>query len=165
MSRWRHLLAGSAVTTVLVFVVAIFSAWPDWRTLPAETGVVSLSFSHGGARACRPLTEAELERLPRNMRQKEICDRERAPLRLEMEIDGKPVLREELPPSGLAGDGPARVYERFRLPEGEHEIALRLADSGRARGFDHEARRTIALAPAENKVIDFRPGEGGFVFQ
>lgn len=165
MSRWLRMAAGSVVTLAVVAVVALFSAWPRWQTLAPGTGVVSLSFSHGGARACRPLAEAERARLPANMRRQEVCDRERAALRLEFVIDGTAVLRETLAPSGLAGDGPARVYERFRLPAGPHEIVVRLADSGRAEGFDHQASRRVTLAPAENLVIDFRPGKGGFVFR
>lgn len=161
----RRVVAGSLICLAVVAGAAALSAWPAWRSLPPGTGVVSLSFSHGGARDCRRLTEDELARLPANMRRPEVCDRTRADVRLEMDIDGATVLHRTIAPGGLAGDGPARVYQRFALPAGTHTVALRLADSGRAQGFDHEAAREIALAPAQNFVIDFRSEEGGFVFQ
>lgn len=164
MSRVRRLILGTAVTTLVATGAAFFSAAPSWRSLPEGTGVVKLSFTHGGARNCRQLDAEELARLPANMRKREICDRERAALRFELDIDGEPALRAELPPSGLAGDGPARVYQRFPLDAGDHEIAIRLADTGRADGFDYEAARRVNLAAEQNLVIDFRAEQGGFVF-
>jgi len=164
MSRVRRLILGSAVTAVVATGAAFFSAAPTWRSLPEGMGVVKLSFTHGGARNCRQLDAEELARLPANMRKREICDRERAALRLELDIDGEPALRAELPPSGLAGDGPARVYQRFPLDAGDHKIAIRLADTGRADGFDYEAARRVNLAAEQNLVIDFRAEQGGFVF-
>lgn len=165
MSRARRLVTGSLATAAVVAAAAWLSAAPAWHPLPEDTGVVSLSFTHGGQRTCRELDEAELARLPANMRRTTVCDRTRATLRLELDIDGEPALRAELTPGGLAGDGPARVYERFRLPAGRHELALRLADSGREEGFDHVASHRVELAPAQNFVIDFRPEQGGFVFR
>ncbi len=164
MSRVRRLILGTAVTTLVATGAAFFSAAPSWRSLPDGMAVVKLSFTHGGARDCRQLDADELARLPANMRKREICERERAALRLELDIDGEPVLRAELPPSGLAGDGPARVYRRFPLGAGKHEIAVRLADSWRAEGFDHAVARRITLTAEQNLVIDFRPERGGFVF-
>lgn len=161
----RHLVSGSLVTLAIVASAAAFSAWPDWRALPADTAVLSLSFSHGGARDCRPLTEEELAKLPSNMRRREVCDRTRAHVRVALEIDGRTVLSRTIPPGGLAGDGPARIYERFPLVAGAHSIVVRMADTGRDEGFDHEAAREVTLSPAEHLVIDFRPEEGGFVFQ
>lgn len=165
MSRNRYLVTGTAVGIGVVAVVAVLSAAPSWRSLPEDTGVVSLSFTHGGARTCRDLTEDEMARLPANMRRKTVCDRGRANLRLELDMDGETVLSEVLQPGGFAGDGPARVYERFQLPAGPHELELRMADSGREEGFDHVVSKRIDLAPAENFVIDFRPESGGFVFE
>jgi hypothetical protein len=82
-----------------------------------------------------------------------------------LEIDGRPVYRANLPPSGIASEGPSRVYERFVLPEGDHDLAVRMRDTGRSEGFDHESTRHIALASEQMLVIDFRAETGGFVFR
>lgn len=166
MTRYRHLLAGFLVTLALTAVTAVFSAWPTHRPIPPGTAVLKVSLSHAGDRsaACRELTAAELARLPPNMRQARVCERRRPPLYIELDIDGTTVLSAILPPGGIAGDGPSRLYRRFVLPSGEHEIAVRLRDTPRADGFDHAAARRIALVPAQSLAIDFRPGEGGFVF-
>ena len=164
MSRIRHLALGTLVTAAVIVGAAVLSAWPSWRTTPEGAAVVKLSFSHGGERKCRPLTEAELEKLPPNMRRREVCDRRRPPVYVELEIDGREAFAASLPPTGLSGDGPSRVYERFEVAAGQHTIALRLRDTAEAEGFTHTARREVTLDPGESLAIDFEPEAGGFVF-
>lgn len=163
MTRAARLVLGTLVTTALVAGAAVLSAWPAWRTIPEGTAVVKLSFSHGGQRQCRALTAEEREALPPNMRRREVCDRERPPLNVELDIDGATVLAAELPPTGLAGDGPSQVYERFVVPAGTHDIAVRLSDTP-ADGFEYAAERRVTLAPAQSLAIDFAPAAGGFTF-
>jgi hypothetical protein len=164
MTRIRRLAFGTLVTAAVVAGAAVFSAWPPFRTIPEGTAVVKLSFSHGGERRCRQLSTAELAKLPPNMRRKEVCDRMRAPVYIEFEINGARAFTAALSPSGLAGDGPARVYQRFVLPAGTHDFALRLRDTARAEGFTHTARQAVTLAPGQSLAIDFAPAAGGFSF-
>jgi len=164
MSRPLRLILGTAVMSALILGTAALSAWPSYRAEPEGTGLIRLSFSHGGQKSCRDLTEAELAKLPANMRRKQVCDRQRPPLYVELDIDGATVFRAVLPPSGIAGDGPSRVYERFVLPAGPHEIAVRLRDSARPEGFDHDAVHRVDLAPDQSFAIDFNPAFGGFIF-
>lgn len=164
MSRVRRLALGGLLTAAVISGVAALSAWPAYRTVPEGVAVVKLSFTHGGERNCRQLTDAELAELPANMRRREVCDRRRPPVHVELEIDGEPAFAAALPPTGLSGDGPSRVYERFELPAGRHEIALRLRDTAATEGFTHTARRTVTLAPGQSLAIDFEPEAGGFVF-
>jgi len=165
MNRVAHLVLGTLVMAALVTGAAALSAWPGYRSVPADSAMLKLSFSHGGARNCRERTEAELAKLPPNMRRTEICERERPPVHVVLEIDGSTAFEAELPPTGLAGDGPSRVYEKFVLPAGSHRLAVRLRDTARAEGFDHSAEREAELAPGQNFVIDFNPAAGGFIFE
>jgi len=164
MSRALHLTLGTLATTVIIAAVAVLSAWPSYRAIPTGTGLLKLSFSHGGERNCRELSDAELSKLPPNMRRTEVCDRERLPIVVELDLDGETVYRASLPPSGIAGDGPSRVYERFVLPAGEHDVTVRLRDTTRSEGFDHTAQRRFSLAAEQNFAIDFSPVAGGFIF-
>lgn len=164
MSGPRQLITGTLAMVAAVLATAWLSSAPAYRSLPEGAAMLRLSFAHGGARTCRPMTDEELAKLPPNMRRREVCERERAALYLELDIDGATVYRADLPPTGLAGDGPSRVYRGFVLPAGTHEIGVRMRDSGRAEGFDYRAERQIGLAPGQNFVIDFRPEAGGFVF-
>jgi len=164
MSRTTTLILGTLAMVVMITGAAALSAWPTYRSLHEDMALLKLSFSHGGARNCRQMTEDELDKLPPNMRRKEICDRRRLPVLVVLEVDGAMAFRAELPPSGLSGDGPSRVYETFTLPAGLHSIGVRLRDSDRADGFDYTAERQVDLVPGQNFVVDFSPVSGGFVF-
>lgn len=164
MTGLVQLLAGSLATCLIAVGAAWFSAHPTVRVLAEDSALVKLSFSHGGQRNCRQRTEEELAKLPPNMRRSEICDRKRQPLYVELEIDGDIVFARLLPPSGIAGDGAARVYERFVLPAGQHEFSIRMREKPGDGPFEFSAARTVTLAPAQSFAIDFRPDAGEFVF-
>lgn len=144
---------------------AVLSNQPVYRSLPEGTGVLTLSFSHSADRkvACRKATPEELAKLPPNMRRPEICPRERPPIRVEFDVDGERIFEAEVPPSGIAGDGPSRVHQRFVLPVGAHAIAVRMRDSP-GQVFDWKAARTIEIGPASSRVIAFRSEAGEFTF-
>jgi hypothetical protein len=101
--------------------------------------------------------------MPPNMRRTQICPRGRPSIAVEFEIDGRPVFAAEVPPSGIAGDGPSRVNRSFELPAGNYELAVRMRDRP-GDEFDWEGRRTVELKPADHRVVDFRADGGGFVF-
>ena len=147
-------------------VVAAFSDRPSYERVAPDRAVVKLSFSHAGEprEPCRTLTPEELAALAANMRSGVDCPRERVPVVVELEIDGERVYHASLRPSGLAGDGPSSVYERFEVPAGPHRVRVRLRDTARASGFDHEGTADVRLAERQSFVIDFRPELGGFQF-
>lgn len=161
--RARHLAAGGAITLALVLATAAVSAWPVWQSLPPDRAVVRLSFTHSGVRNCRDRTAEELAKLPANMRNSQACDRRRAPVRIEMDIDGAPAIAADLPPSGLAGSGPSRIYRRVELPAGSYHLMLRMRDDPAVQGFTHEATFDIELSPVESLAVDFDATSGRFV--
>lgn len=159
-------MAARFVVLALVFMsVAALSNRPSYRSLPEGAGVLMLSFSHGADRkaACRKATPEELAKLPPNMRRPEICPRDRPPIRVEFDIDGKRMFEADVPPSGIAGDGPSRVHRRFVLPAGSYDVAVRMRERP-GDDFDWQAERSIRVDPGANRVIDFRATAGGFVF-
>ena len=159
-------LAQLALYAGFAVVVATFSAFPPYARMDPGNAVVKLSFSHAGERreACRTLSAEELAALAPNMRSGVDCPRERVPVTVELEIDGEPVYLATLNPSGLAGDGPSSVYERFEVSAGSHRIRVRLRDTVRESGFDHERTADVRLAARQSFVIDFRAELGGFQF-
>jgi len=156
-----------AVIAALFAAVASFADRPVYRQTPPDTGVVMLSFVHGADRQadCRRLTPQEIARLPPNMRRVQECPRGRRPLYVELDIGDRVAYRASLPPTGLAGDGPSRVYQRFVLPVGQYDVAIRMRDTARPDGFDHQRTGRLALGPDQMFVIDFRPDGGGFLFR
>ena len=160
-------LAGQFVVIAALFAaVATFADWPAYRQFPRGSAIVLLTFVHGADRKaeCRQLTSQEIEKLPPNMRRVQDCPRRRPPIYVELDLGGRTVFRASLPPTGIAGDGPSRVYRRFVVPTGKYDIAVRMRDTPRVDGFDHENEKAITLVPDQMFVIDFRPERGEFVF-
>ena len=165
-SRVFRAIAQIALYAVFGAVVATFAVAPSYERVTPDRAVIKLSFSHAGERRepCRTLSPEELAALAANMRSGVDCPRERVPVVVELDIDGERVYHASLAPSGLAGDGPSSVYERFEVPAGHHRIRVRLRDTVRESGFDHEGTADVRLAAHQSFVIDFRPELGGFQF-
>lgn len=156
-------LAGQAMLYGLfAAALGVFSRWPAYRALAPDQALVKVSFLHHGRQAgCRRLTDEELARLPPNMRAPVKCERGRAPVRIEVDVDGANVYRQVAPPSGLSRDGASSVYHRLQVPAGEHRIAVRLDDRLAHGDFAYSREVTVRLAPAQVLVIDFDAEHGG----
>ena len=167
MSRGLR-IAGQFVVILALFAgVAFLSNRPFYRQIPENTAVMMLSFVHGADRKgeCRRLTPEEIAKLPPNMRRVQECPRGRRSIHVELDVDGRNIYRADLPPTGIAGDGPSRVYQRFVLPAGKYDVAVRMRDTARAEGFDHERRDTVDLAPEQLLVVDYRAESGEFILR
>jgi hypothetical protein len=147
--------------------IAVFSNWPRYQHLPEDHALIRLSMTHHAQRVheCVAVSPEELAALPANMRAPMQCPRERAPLTVEIDIDGALAHRETAPPSGLSGDGAASLYHRLAVPAGVHHLSVRLRDSVRTNGFDFERSDIVDLAPAQILVVDFDSDNGAISFQ
>lgn len=147
--------------------IGVFSQWPPYRHLQPDQALIKLSFTRVGKPVgdCRTLSPEELARLPPNMRAPTSCPRERSPVTVQVDLDGRTVLQRVAPPTGIAKDGAAAVYERLVVPAGEHQITVRLSDDVRARdaAYRHDAR--VTLRPGQVLVIDFDAAKGGITLQ
>ena len=151
------------------FAVAlgVFSRWPVYHPLAEDMAQIKVSFIHHGARVaeCRPYTAEEQAKMPPNMRKAQKCERERSPVSIEVDIDGKTVLAHTSTPSGLSRDGASTLYQRLNVAAGRHRIAVRFKDDQKAEGFTSQLEETITLKPAQVLVIDFSADKGGIVLQ
>ncbi|WP_404302085.1 hypothetical protein [Alicycliphilus denitrificans] len=151
------------------FAVAlgVFSRWPVYHPLAEDMAQIKVSFIHHGARVaeCRPYTAEEQAKMPPNMRKAQKCERERSPVSIEVDIDGKTVLAHTSAPSGLSRDGASTLYQRLNVAAGQHRIAVRFKDNQKAEGFTSQLEETITLKPAQVLVIDFSADKGGIVLQ
>jgi hypothetical protein len=147
--------------------IGVFSRWPAYQHLAPDQALIKLSFNHQGkpVAPCRRPSAEEQAKLPPNMRAPLVCPRERSPITVELDIDGKPALRRVAQPSGLSRDGASALYHRIELPAGTHALAVRLKDSVLSAGFDYTREATVTLKPAQVVVIDFDPEKGGITLQ
>ena len=103
--------------------------------------------------------------VPPKERRPHDCARERIPALIQIIVDGRTLYEAQLEPTGIARDGPMRVYRRFAVSPGRHEIVARLRDSKRAEGFDYERAAIVDLKPLQNLAVDFKADAGGFTFR
>ena len=163
-ARWfGQILLYAAFATVIV----VFSQWPPYRPLAPDQALLKISFLHHGQRlqACIEQTPEELAKLPPNMRAPTHCPRERAPVTIEVDLDGRPAYRETASPSGLSRDGAASVYRSIPVDAGAHRLQVRIRDSARDGGFDHQRDEVVQFAPLQVRVVDFSTEQGGITIQ
>ncbi|SBT06246.1 conserved hypothetical protein [Candidatus Accumulibacter aalborgensis] len=145
--------------------IGTFASSPKYQQIPDDVALIKLSISHLGGRECRKRTPEELAKMPPNMRAPMDCPRERSDIRLEVDLDGQPVFRAVMHPTGLYKDGVSTVYKRFEVKAGSHQLAVRMDDDLMKPGFDYIKDEKITLAPGQVMVIDFNPDRGGLFFK
>ncbi len=155
----------AAVYAAIALAIGYLSSRPTLEYFPADKAQIKISFAHGAncVEDCRQLSAAEIAKLPPRERRPHTCERERLPMRVLLLVDGSPIYDEVVPPTGLSRDGPGRVYRKFAVAPGRHEITARLRDSNRTEGFDYERQVTLELAPLQILAIDFSSDQGTFI--
>lgn len=152
-----------------LFAAAIgtFSQWPVYRHLASDQALVKVSFTRVGKPVgdCRKRSEAELAKLPPNMRTPTVCPRERSPILVQVDLDGKRVLERAAAPGGLSKDGASSIYERVVVPAGKHRVEVRISDDARARDKPFVREAQLELVPGQVLVVDFDPDRGGVSLQ
>lgn len=167
MKQLRTWIAQIALYALFALCIGVFSGWPRYQHLDPGLALIKLSLLHQGQRLhdCVTQTPEELAKLPPNMRAPTRCPRERAPISVEIEIDGQRVYTATAQPSGLSHDGVAAMYQRMPVTAGAHDLVVRLHDSARSEGFDHVRTDRVTLAPGEILVIDYSAEHGGITLQ
>jgi hypothetical protein len=163
---WLRIVAQLLLYLPLMALIGYFSTAPRFAVIAADHALVRVSLIHAAERKqeCRQRTPEELAKLPPNMRAALDCPRERAPLLVELEIDGAVVFSRSVLPAGFKRDGAASLYHRLPLAAGRHRVVARLRD--RADGpFNYVREETLELAPGGMLLIDFVAAKGGFDFR
>lgn len=167
MTGIARYLGQACVYGALAAVIGALASQPRIVAFPLDSAQIKLSFAHGADRreACRRLTPGEIAKLPPSQRRPNTCGRERLPIHMQLLLDDRVLYDEVLQPTGLSKDGPALLYQKFIVTPGRHVITARLADSGRAQGFDYEDRVERDLKPLQSLAIDFHGDSGKFSFR
>lgn len=162
--RW---LSQALLYGAFAAAIALFSQWPPHRPMAADQALLKVSFLHHGQRLqdCIEQSPEELAKLPPNMRAPTRCPRERAPVTIEVDLDGRPLYRDTAAPAGLSRDGAASVYRSMPVAAGTHRVQVRLRDSARAQGFDYTHDELVTFAPLQVRVVDFSAELGGITLK
>jgi len=152
--------------TLFMAVVWYFSSAPAVRLIGEDEARLTIAFAHAGQlrEPCRRLSQEELNKLAPNMRKIEDCPRERAPVTIEVDLDGEPLYRAALEPPGLYSDQGVDVFYSAKIPAGAHRLSLKMNDSVRIDGFNHVFEDDIEIAPAQILLVGF-DNKSGFVLR
>jgi hypothetical protein len=155
-----------AVAGAVMAVIGHFGSAhsPAYEYFGPQEAMLKVSVSHASERkeACHKRTPEELAKLPPNMRSAQQCSRERVPVLLEVDLDGKMVISKLQAPNGLSKDGASTFYQALRVPAGTHKLELRMRDSARSEGFDYVEEHTIEVKPQDLVVVHFLREEQRF---
>jgi hypothetical protein len=148
-------------------VVGYFSTSPPYRQLGDDQALLRLSLLHPGKPKgdCRQRTPEELARMPPQMRTPLDCPRERSPVAVRVELNGKAVIDESFPPAGLNRDGASAGYRRLPIPAGRHSVRAQLSDDARSTDFPYERTAELDVKPGQIVLIDFNPAQGGLLIR
>ena len=143
-----------------------FSTSPAFEPLPPGHALIRVSLNHAGQRkfACRTRSAEELAKLAPNMRAAEDCPRERAPVRVKVDLDGRTVTDLVASPAGLSRDGASVAYRRLPVPAGTHRLRVSFADDA-AGTFDRVREEEMHLEAGRVLVIAFEPGQGAIILR
>ncbi len=165
-NRPLRLLLQAFNYSLFMGLVWYFSNSPSISLIGEDEAKITIAFAHAGKlrEPCRMLSQEELNKLAPNMRKIDDCPRERSPVIIEAELDGKSFYSASLPPPGLFGDGGVDVFYSAKIPAGEHQLNLKMNDSVRIEGFNHQFARLVTVEPAQILLIGF-DSKRGFVIR
>lgn len=148
--------------SVFMGIVWIFATSPSVKLIGDDEARITIAYAHAGKlrEPCRRLTQAELNELPPNMRKPEDCPRERSPVTIQAELDDQPFYQATLQPPGLFDDGGVDVYYSTRVPAGRHKLSLKMNDSVRVEGFNHQLEQEVIIEPAHILLVSFSSKQG-----
>ena len=162
----RYIGQGALYALFAVFI-GYFSTSPKYQHLAPDQALLRLSFKHPGKIKvdCRERTPEELAKIRPNMRTLMDCPRERSPVRVRVEFDGKSLYDESFPPAGLSKDGASTGYRRLPISAGRHRLRVRFNDDVRVKDFNYEREAEVDVRPGQVVLIDFAAEKGGILIR
>lgn len=163
----KYWLAQGVTYGLFMAVISVFATSPSYTYLGAGEAQIKLNLSHPGQRveACVQRSKSELAELAPNMRTQMKCSRERAEIKLELDMDGQPIFRGTAVPAGFRRDGSSSFYEKFFISAGQHEMTVRMNDGDPSKEFTHVLSQTVSVKPTQNLIIGFHENNHMFYFK
>ena len=167
MDRVARYIAQGALYALFAGFIGHFSTSPKYQHLEPDQALLRLSFKHPGKikADCRERTPEELAKIRANMRSSMDCPRERSPVRVSVEFDGKSLYDESFAPAGLSRDGASTGYRRLPISAGRHKLRVRFNDDVRVPEFNYEREAVVDVRPGQVVLIDFAVEKGGIVIR
>ncbi len=150
-----------------IIVPALYISDISYSFYSPESAALKVAFKHTGKRIAE-CSEADLikkegeryRKLLKDTRQVQMnisklagCPRERYPVVVEIELDGKNILKKAYAPTGFKSDMSSYIYEEFMIEPGMHKLSARLYDKGPSAPPGFSLEETVEVKPSEIKLI------------
>jgi len=150
---------GAIVIAMAVMALAAGSRVP-WQWSDDDHAVVRLSWRAPAPRIeeCRPLTDEEKAARPVHMRRDSTCVGRGVDFRLEVDLDGRPVVRDTIAGSAEIGDRPVAILQEIDVEPGTRRLVVRF-DPLEGSSRPSRLEETLDLAPREIAVVTRAEGD------
>ncbi len=157
--RFPRLAAQIGFYFCVALLVGYFSAMPVYHYTNGNASLLKLVVRHSGdlLGECKVLSQQDLKNLPPNMRSAEVCPREKARMKVTLEMNDTAVFSDVITPSGIHNDGVLALYHQIRLQPGTVKLKM-IVQSG-----DHDARtleQPVEVNKAEVILLEYH--DAGF---
>jgi hypothetical protein len=154
-------VAAAVLCAALASAIAFGSQAPV-RIDPSDDAAIRFSWRARSApvEECRTPSAEEQAKLPIHMRQSRVCERRLAAFRLEVALDGAPVIDARVAPEGAQHDRPAYVLRELLVAPGTHRLGVRFAPEVEAAGPPQSLDLPLELSAREVALVTEDPETG-----
>lgn len=154
-SSFRLAAAGAALALVLSGVAFAFSAL-SYRTAHSSEPEFVVSFHHAGAvMEPRKLTKEELDQRLPHMRAQVNVGRQRASVRVRVQVDGQVAFDQAFAPKGLSHDGASVGLMRLPVTLGARTVRVEIADTADPEVWTKQWSGTVMFETNRARVLLF----------
>lgn len=156
----RMFAAGVALAALLSAIVAFGShvPYPGPPESPPQL-VVSVHHYAEQVEECRTVSEDDSDR-PVHMQQDEICERGRADLVVEVDVDGETIHRDTVSPRGIHSDGPAVTLDYLNVDPGTRRVTVRISDDDNEEVWNFQRDFQLHFEESKRQVVLFDTHDG-----
>ncbi len=160
--RARQVGVAVALAAGLSVVIGAGSVAPYRARASDGQPELVVAFVHPGqvAQRCRTVSAEELARQPAHMRQAQVCERGRVPVRLRVTVDGEVVHERRYEPRGLFGDGASVAEARVAVAPGRHRVRVDIGDGAAAELWSQSFERALEFTPWKVAAVRFDRTDG-----
>jgi ferredoxin len=155
-SRPRLAVAAVVLTALIAWGIDAGSRLSYASPSPSGSELV-VTFKHPGqvSERSREVSKEELDKTPVHMRRARVYERERAPVRMQVRVDGRTVVDRTYPAKGLWHDGNSVAVETIAVGPGEHTVDVAIGDTHDPHEWNHRTSRRLEFTSDRRRVVSF----------
>ncbi len=162
LTRARYFLPGLALLLAMLVLSAILP-FQNADARPPEEAQIRLAIGHSGhmIAAAKDLPPDIAAKIPENVDPATVLGGERFPVRVQLLVDGEPVLEESYRPRGMRKEGSSEGVASYWLSPGAYDVEVLLMDDSVT--WRPVFSDTVEIAPDESLTLFYEEEQDLFV--